>query len=598
MTTDRRRRTRSTIWACLFVAGMTVLALVGPGGRRFVMPGPLARPHAAIREDCGRCHVGPDGRVKSFLHGVAPTEAALAESALCLRCHDFREHALAAHSLPPSELDRMSVRAREGLLRAVDPPWLLAAAAWIGPPASAAGELACSACHLEHRGSDSRPRNFADRRCLTCHAAKFRSFSADHPEFDGYPYLRRTHLIFDHGSHRAKHFPKRDAPYACESCHRTDRTERYMESGSFETTCTSCHDHVEEIAGAGRMESGVAFLRLPALDTVTLEQRGRSIGDWPASAEDEYDGVATPFMNFLLSGDPRYPEINADRVTLAGLDVLDLRGADEQQILAVERYAVAVKRLVRDLARGGSGALQALHARAAGPDATLEQIELLAAAHSTAALRAAQAAWFPKETAAGSGGDPRWEASGAWYINADDLALVYQPAQHLDRFLQTWLDVAGESAPASPAARELFRYLAEDDGRCTRCHSVDVVGAGLRVNWNSLPLPENRPFTRFSHAPHLLMAGDDGCESCHVLNAESGYLASFENNTDALSFSSGHEAVTREMCARCHRREASGETCTLCHNYHVGRFPPRLPGTVLTRRVGSVAPEARTARCR
>ena len=37
---------------------------------------------------------------------------------------------------------------------------------------------------------------------------KFDSFDGHHPEFENYPFKRRTRIIYDHAGHFGKHFPE------------------------------------------------------------------------------------------------------------------------------------------------------------------------------------------------------------------------------------------------------------------------------------------------------------------------------------------------------------------------------------------------------
>ena len=87
-------------------------------------------------------------------------------------------------------------------------PLVLAAAKTLGPGGPT--DLACAACHTEHQGRDFDLKRMGDQQCQACHQAQFASFASGHPEFTGYPYVRRTRMQFDHVSHWQKQqTPKR-----------------------------------------------------------------------------------------------------------------------------------------------------------------------------------------------------------------------------------------------------------------------------------------------------------------------------------------------------------------------------------------------------
>jgi hypothetical protein len=61
-----------------------------------------------------------------------------------------------------------------------------------------------------------------------------------------------------------------------------------------------------------------------------------------------------------------------------------------------------------------------------------------------------------------------------------------------------------------------------------------------------------RPITKFDHGPHLTLPKLNDCQSCHPLG-----------KTDFLP-------IQKNQCSSCHQENAAGESCTQCHNYHVG----------------------------
>ena len=124
-------------------------------------------------------------------------------------------------------------------------------------------------------------------------------------------------------------------------------------------------------------------------------------------------------------------------------------------------------------------------------------------------------------------------------------------------------------------------------GRCLLCHTTDRDSndGRLRINWQaSLPASDGRPFTRFSHAPHILSKGSESCETCHQ------FAIDHSTNTDTFrreffardasgqwrpvtnadsTCTSGFRPVARSNCVQCHTSNRVSQSCVECHNYHV-----------------------------
>jgi len=172
--------------------------------------------------------------------------------------------------------------------------------------------------------------------------------------------------------------------------------------------------------------------------------------------------------------------------------------------------------------------------------------------------------------------DPEeWAKAGGWYRK--DFILYYRPVGHEDVFLRTWLDISAQSfgTPAEGYGDALFQLLADKNtpGRCTKCHSVDQrPGGGLEINWGTFqPIVGATTFTTFIHTKHFSAVGDEGCFACHRLNEDTNYLASFEHR-DPNQFVANFAEMKREVCADCHVEQSAGDTCTSCHQYHIGEF--------------------------
>ena len=180
--------------------------------------------------------------------------------------------------------------------------------------------------------------------------------------------------------------------------------------------------------------------------------------------------------------------------------------------------------------------------------------------------------------------DPEeWAKAGGWYRK--DYVLYYRPVGHEDVVFRTWLDISARSfgTPAERYGDALFRLLADKNtpGKCTKCHSVDQQqGGGLEVNWAPFkPLAGETKFTTFVHATHFSAVGDEGCITCHQLNNTAKYQETYKES-DPHKFVANFAPMKSETCAECHVEKSAGDTCTMCHEYHIGEFATEsIPAT-------------------
>ncbi len=160
---------------------------------------------------------------------------------------------------------------------------------------------------------------------------------------------------------------------------------------------------------------------------------------------------------------------------------------------------------------------------------------------------------------------------GAWYRS--DFGILFHPTGHKDRFLISWLDYAGRMADSGGSGEAVFMSLTHKNaqGGCTKCHSVDVKPTGgKQVNWRPRAVGQGKDrLTAFSHAPHFGVVGVKGCLTCHRIDENAKYQASYAQ-PDAAKFSSNFSPLPRSVCVDCHNTKLAGETCLTCHNYHVG----------------------------
>jgi hypothetical protein len=372
--------------AGILTVGLLLVLLGGSGRARWIDPGPLTSAHALSNTRCNDCHVlkGPGGdagmgTLGAGLHGPSSAE--------CLQCHD-----LGGQPLSPHGFDGATLASLHGDFRpaasASSHSAILAVARWAAPHEGAA--LECAACHREHRGRDGDLTGFTNAQCQVCHRSTFDSFSSGHPDFAGYPFERRTRIIFDHAKHIEVHFADKSvaafAPKSCDACHVPSPSGAFMLVRPFEQACAACHGG--QIEGEGRAgDKGIAFFRVPGLDAATLAGKGHPVGEWPSDA----DGRITPFMRLLLAPDPA---ATSALQVLGDADLSDLGGATAERLAAAETLAWSIKSLFADLVTDGQVAIIS-RLNGVAPGAPREQLRAMTAQLPRDGLISAQTAWFP-----------------------------------------------------------------------------------------------------------------------------------------------------------------------------------------------------------
>ncbi|MBX2804386.1 MAG: cytochrome c3 family protein [Hyphomicrobiales bacterium] len=356
-------RVRATL---LLVAGLLVvipILFVLGGGRSFLMPGPLASGHAAIKE-CQACHTASGTGLTSWVNSLTarnPNNDTLA----CLNCHKIEQQiAFYPHTATPVMLNTDLQRLRQVADATPRPPVSLVRDIAFPMAGLMNSPITCATCHEDHRGTEFDITEISDAECHSCHAVQFNDFDRNHPDFSTYPFKRRQRVKFNHVSHFTKHYPEiasknepgRRIPDTCAECHTSVDNRDHMAVLPFDEVCSSCH--IDQITGAERAvgPKGIAFLTLPGLDVETLNERGASIGEWPEFSEAEL----SPFMSLIIG---RTPEGQVVLNTIDGLDLLDLTEATDDQVNAVAKLAWSIKGLFYSLLSGtASDVLTALNA--------------------------------------------------------------------------------------------------------------------------------------------------------------------------------------------------------------------------------------------
>jgi len=327
-------------------------AFVVSNGRQFLMPGPLTSAHGAIK-NCVACHTAGGSSKLTWIHGLVASNA-LADSKACLTCHKMPTTAFFPHGASAGALIESTKRLSKIATRTPAPLSARLQTAAFPPRDVVARGLFCSTCHREHRGGGASLKKLSNEQCRSCHVLQFNSFDRDHPQFESYPFKRRTRIIYDHKAHFDKHFPEvakknpaKNIPATCSTCHNSSANKRIMGVASFEQTCSGCH--LNQIMGKERASGpkGIAFLTLPGLDLQTLKKKNVAIGEWPDASEAEL----TPFMKVIISRNE-----NGRRLieAVGGLNLQDLSNASDNQITAVKDLAWEIKRLFYGLITGKS----------------------------------------------------------------------------------------------------------------------------------------------------------------------------------------------------------------------------------------------------
>lgn len=171
----------------------------------------------------------------------------------------------------------------------------------------------------------------------------------------------------------------------------------------------------------------------------------------------------------------------------------------------------------------------------------------------------------------------KWVSAGGWHVSPNEFSINYRATGHADAFLKSWLELGAARAADAPA-RQVFKEIAES-ASCMKCHSVDATSdRALAVNWKSgAPKPHDHTFVKFSHGAHYNSGVGANCQGCHKLDASVNYTAAFKDNFDPSKFVSGFRQLQQNDCSRCHSAKVVGNSCQLCHAYHIGEFMPTKP---------------------
>ena len=388
------------LMALLTAGGLTLLFLAS-SGLHSLMPGPLSSAHSTI-DACKSCHARTGDGKLNWLSGLRRGEPH-GDSKTCLTCHNMPETAFNAHGATEDMLQKSSERLAKMAAETSKPASAKAQNAAFPTHAMVAEGLECATCHQEHQGKDFNLKAMSNEQCRSCHTLKFDRFDGAHPNFEGYPFTRRTRIAFDHAGHFGKHYPElakkepgKSLPATCATCHESTASRRIMSILPFEKTCGTCH--LDQITGKERASGpkGIAFLSLPGLDLTTLRNKGEQIGEWP----EESEASLTPFMKVIIARTERGAKLIQ---SLAGVPLQDLSSATSDQIKAVTALVWEIKKLFHAMLSGKASDSLAGLKFGNGPALTTAALTDLTANLPRDVIASAQQQWLPnlaKEMAA------------------------------------------------------------------------------------------------------------------------------------------------------------------------------------------------------
>jgi hypothetical protein len=613
-----------------------------PTGKTIVAPGPLTLSHAQLIVNpenphrCDACHDSGTAPSK-FNASIADVENpdsflySHRQSEKCLSCH-IRDMPnlvrFTPHDLPKESLERLTRDAREKLQRPDATKHLLAGlmnALPRQPVVIDDGKLACSHCHIEHRGSQHDLTAITSERCQACHVQSFSSFQQGHPEFSDYPKSKPRALAFDHQSHLDKHFPKSNDVFDCRSCHVSEQGQsnvgKVFRSLSFEVSCAKCH--LASIENSHR--DGIAVAQVPSIDREYLDKLGLNVGHWPEEASTTFDGSISPIMLWEMQKDETMRSTIAELALLLKDDQLQLRdnigsslqSEDAERIAA---FAQSSKRMFGEIASDGQAFLKPARYVGVSPEenenagktrsknAFEENLARYASGYSPDIFRQAFEEWYLPHSAVNNS-TQTWKPlktnthlpNGGWFIDRLRMSVSYIPKGHADPWQVALLELAhrelepsiegtnvghidrrGDSNDLSIdrvkqlALREILG--ARNTGKCTECHTQLLVPISSQSVpeeaslWRStLSHASTRSITRFNHGPHLIQPHLQDCKACHSLDPSSSHNKQGEI-MQALARPSEFVSMKKEQCAECHRPSAAGNQCSQCHNYHVNEL--------------------------
>lgn len=476
------------------LAGLVLAVNLLFGAGDLVANGALSSAHAMLDDNCAACHT-------SF-------EAVTSDK--CSVCHERHSDALGAYTFNAhyvyASRDRTRAFGREH-------------------------EVACTACHFEHRGRDiDVGTTIADARCEGCHAIG--GFERGHPEFDfaAEAMPDDAGLAFTHIAHVDRVLDDRDADdpeLACLACHVPRGDARGFEAIAFDT-CRDCHLPPDLESAELRIQpDGVPLVRADG-DEVTL-----TLGVETLATVRARQGPGEQWARLMSAAQF---DVDDGIVVKTGI-----AHADPWVMHNLRR----LRRVIYP--SGGLADLLDVSADVALADEPELYQEALATLRSYAdGLR---------------GRDEDWVQAAL--LELDQMSgLIERRISDPNTTLNDARFRVGVRDPRLTDAHldAIDAFATEVAEPCVICHAVERATIG-RVRETQQVLRR----ARFDHRAHVIQRG---CLDCHTRIPFADYLGDDAPVDAALDNAEIQNVPTIGQCRQCHTADRAPTWCVTCHTFH------------------------------
>jgi predicted CXXCH cytochrome family protein len=447
----RRKRFVLSVSITAFTIGSLLILMSSPFSKEFLAPGPLHSSHGQLlavqgADRCSACHSAATSSFSGWIaHAFSGASDNVTQSQLCLECHQEsmnEQFALNPHNVDPVELAKRSQDFKQASF----------VSSFKTSPVNSNNEIACSACHREHKGNQDL-KALTDAQCQTCHKENYHSFETDHPDFTNWPEASRQRIAFDHSSHSLKHFATKGEVFDCKQCHMDDNYKDVKTQVPFEQACASCHS--DGIVESGL--SGFALFALPMLDMRAIADAKLDVKGWPSDATGDFDGELPPAMRMLLMADPDASKVLEHRP--ASFQFSDFDADVEADVRDAVTLAWSVKKLLHGLANAGKSEFRSRLQQVLGRPVDDFEIDGMMGGIDQEAFVAARRRWLPNLAA------ELKEKFGI--VNQSDVATIFgsQPSLARIRPQEQLADnpLLGASVPSSVGQRKEGLLLPNND---------------------------------------------------------------------------------------------------------------------------------------
>jgi hypothetical protein len=387
----REQRKRFTVAVTCLTIGAIIILFSSTWRNEFIAPGNLCTAHARLMQtgdamQCSACHQQAEAGLGKWIGDIFGGNSSVGptQSHLCLKCHNEEfdnKNALAVHNVSADTIAELTSQFQRSQF---DVRNVVAA------PNAHGGDISCATCHKEHQGAGNNLKLLTDNQCQSCHAQHYHSFERDHPEFSDWPTVKTSSIQFDHVSHMQKHFPSKGKTVSCLDCHQSDDAGIVQRLKPFAQACGDCHDQQIKASLGQRHQ----LLALPMLDLQTLRKADISIGQWPETADGDFDGIISPLAQILLMADDDAKSAFDQLPT--GFTFADVDPGNTTQLQAVGRLAWAMKQLLYDLAEDSEDTLHKRLNKVVGDNIDSATVKQISAQLHSALFREAQRYWMPR----------------------------------------------------------------------------------------------------------------------------------------------------------------------------------------------------------